>query len=370
MFQEHHEILPQALHDEFAREEFCSSIRKLFTTELWPGNREIYAKKLLPAFVAKNGREPETMPEVKSLMNESFYFRSSNAFGRAAQELLWDTVGESVERQLDSLVEMAKPRKGDLGTVRVNPELPMPRYIESVDIHVMPGNFHTEIAADDVFAGALYDRGVYVFAFGGLGKQNEGLGVLISQFAKERFPDCKPKRILDMGCGPGFTTLPWKDLYPDAEVYGIDIGAPQIRYAHGRAEALGKAIHFSQQDATHTDFPDGYFDIVVSLLVTHEMPVPAMKAMFSESYRLLASKGIMVHDGGLAPPDTPFDLLMVSWFGMNANEPFSMGYRTLDFKKAFAEAGFSEEKIFQVLRQPVYLKDQLPPTSLMCAVKD
>ena len=39
-----------------------------------------------------------------------------------------------------------------------------------------PGNFHTEIRDDDVYAGALYDRGVYVFAFGGLGAQNEGLG--------------------------------------------------------------------------------------------------------------------------------------------------------------------------------------------------
>ena len=30
----------------------------------------------------------------------------------------------------------------------------------------------------------------------------------------------------------------WKEACPDAEVHGIDVGAPQFRYAHARAEAL------------------------------------------------------------------------------------------------------------------------------------
>jgi hypothetical protein len=42
----------------------------------------------------------------------------------------------------------------------LDPALAMPRYIEAVDIHVMPGNFQTETTRDDVYAGALYDRGV------------------------------------------------------------------------------------------------------------------------------------------------------------------------------------------------------------------
>ena len=72
----------------------------------------------------------------------------------------------------------------------------------------MPGNVHTELSADDTLAGALYDRGVHVFAFGGLGELNEGLGEAEALLIRERYPDFKPKRILDVGCGPGFTTLP------------------------------------------------------------------------------------------------------------------------------------------------------------------
>ncbi len=369
MFQDQHAVLPEATHDEFARQEFCSSLRKLFTTELWPANRRIYNEQMLPGFTATHGRAPESLSECKHLMEHSFYYRATNAIGRTAQEMLWDMVGESIERQLPALVEKARPRADSLGSLRVNPAMPIPRYIDSVDIHAMPGNFHTELGPDDVFAGALYDRGVYVFAFGGLGKQNDGLGKVAAQFVQERFPDKQPKRILDIGCGPGFTTLPWKAMFPDAEVHGIDVGAPQIRYAHARAESLGKAIHFSQQDATATDFPDGHFDIVCSLLVTHEMPAPVIKAMYKEAYRLLTPGGVMLHDGGYPEPANAFELLMSTWFAFNANEPFSMGFRALDQHKAIMDAGFTPEGYFTGEHEPVYLKGQLPPVCFQGAVK-
>ena len=370
MFQDAHALLPTATHDEATREDFCSSLRKMFTTELFPGSRAIYRNNLLPAFEEKHGRAPANQREASDLMQTSFYYRGSNAIGRAAQELVWDTVGESIERQLPYLIELAKPRSTDKGTVRVNPTMDMPRYIEEVDIHVMPGNFHTEIADDDVYAGALYDRGVYVFAFGGLGRQNEQLGVALADWLKDNRPDFKPRRILDIGCGPGFTTIPWKDAYPDAEVHGIDVGAPQVRYAHARAEALGWEIHYSQQDGGATDFPDGHFDLVTSMLVTHEMPVPHIRKMFGEAHRLLAPGGITLHDGGAAPLHDPFEGLMTSWFGINANEPFSVGFKAFDFESGLSEAGFPAANFFRGTREQVYLKGQLPPISLVGSVKE
>ena len=370
MFQERHGMLPSETHDEAARFDFVSSLRKMFTTDLFPGIRTVYEGKQRPAFEKKHGRSPDNIREATELMEQSFYYRGSNLIGRAAQELLWDTVGESVERQLDDLDERARPKAGDLGTVRTDPSMPIPRYIDAVDIHVMPGNFHTELSEDDVFAGALYDRGVHVFSFGGLGPRNDQLGFAQAEFIKERFPDLKPRRILDMGCGPGFTTLPWKSIYPDAEVHGIDVGAPQVRYAHGRAEAMGVPVHFSQQDATATDFPDGYFDLVVSLLVTHECPQPVIRGLFKEAHRLLAPGGITLHDGGAAISPDPFDNLMMSWFGNNANEPFSAGYKALNYDQAFIDAGFSREQLVRGMREPVYLKGQLPPISFVGAIKE
>jgi len=370
MFQDQHAILPEANHDEFAREEFCSSIRKMFTTEMFPGTFDVYYKHMLPAFEAKHGRKPDSPQEVKRLMEDNFYFRGMNVIGRAAQELVWDTVGESIERQLDDLTERARPKPGALGTLRLDPNMEMPKYIEAVDIHVMPGNFHTELGEDDVMAGALYDRGVYVFAFGGLGAQNEGLGVSQAQLIKARYPDFKPRRILDVGCGPGFTTLPWKEYFPEAEIYGIDVGAPQVRYGHARAEAIGVEAHFSQQNGADTDFPDDYFDLVVSMLVTHECPVPVIRGLFKEAHRILAPGGIMLMDGDAPIPDDPFIKMMSSWFGMNANEPFAVGFKGLDYRAAVADAGFAPERYFKDQRDPVYLKGQLPPNYFFGSIKD
>lgn len=365
-----HSVLPKSTHDEAAREDFTASLRKLFTTELFPGMRKLYETRLLPSFEGEHGRRPENVKEVEALMEESFYYRATNLLGRTAQELVWDTVGESIERQLDTLIDNARPKPSDLGTLKVDPALPIPRYIQAVDIHVMPGNFHTELAPDDVFAGALYDRGVHVFAFGGLGDRNDAYGHAIVAYLKENFPDLKPRRILDIGCGIGSATIPLAEAYSDAEVHGIDVAAPMVRYAHGRAESLGVKAHFSQQDMTDLDFPDGHFDLVVSIIVTHEAPVPILRKMLAECHRVMAPGAVMMHDGkfGSARPE-PIDQLMMSWFGNNANEPFSHAFKQLDFRVEFERAGFESDKLFTGTRPAVYLQGQLPPVSFIGAVR-
>ncbi|MES2301547.1 MAG: class I SAM-dependent methyltransferase, partial [Pseudomonadota bacterium] len=283
--------------------------------------------------------------------------RMANLLGRCAQELLWDTVGESIDRQLDTLNARAGAVTDPIGSARTNPDLAVPRYMDMVDIHVMPGNFHTARSDDDVYAAALYDRGVHHFAYGGMGPENELIGRAMAGWLKENFPDFRPKRILDMGCGPGFSTLPWKRIYPDAEVHGIDISAPMVRYAHARAEDLGVAVHLSQQDAAATDFPDGYFDLITSCLLTHENPVPQIRSMFAESHRLLAPGGMMFIDGAHPPADNHEDEFFTTWFNYNANEPFAVGLRKLDLQEAFATAGFPKGAYFSSgAREAVYLK--------------
>ena len=83
---------------------------------------------------------------------------------------MWDSVGESVERQLAGLIRKSKSFKKARGTLRLDPDLQLPRYLTAVDIHFMPGNYSTELTDDDVFAGAIYDRGVYLRSLGGIGE--------------------------------------------------------------------------------------------------------------------------------------------------------------------------------------------------------
>lgn len=80
---------------------------------------------------------------------------------------MWDYVGSSVERQLPALLDRAKQvTASPKGSLHLDADLPLPRYLTAVDIHCMPGNYTTDLVDGDVFAGALYDRSVYLFAMG------------------------------------------------------------------------------------------------------------------------------------------------------------------------------------------------------------
>jgi ubiquinone/menaquinone biosynthesis C-methylase UbiE len=233
----------------------------------------------------------------------------------------------------------------------------------------MPGNFHTEYAQGDVMQAAIYDRGVYLFAYGELGERCEGMGRSLVKFLKQRYPDFRPRRILEMGCTIGHNTCAFAEAFPDAEVHGVDLGAPMLRYGHARAEALGRTIHFSQQDMTRTDFPDGHFDLVYSILVMHEVPAEYVRGLLKECCRVLAPGGIMLHDGGTHRSTDPFQLFLSSWFQHNINEPFSTTQAEMDYREEFQRAGFSAAGFFEGLGEAAYLKGQLPGLALVGSVK-
>jgi SAM-dependent methyltransferase len=357
--QSKHALLSRPNADELGRESFLAAMRRFLITDLYEGNEVAYRRRQLPSFRKAHGRDPATVREVKGLMESDPYYRAFCLLNRATQELLWDTVGESVERQLPDLIEAARHVASAGGTLTLDPDFQLPEYARKVDIHVMPGSFHNEIAPDDVYAGAVYDRGVYIYAYGGLGEHNAGLGEATVACVKQRFPDLAPRRILDLGCGAGMSTLPLAAAYPDAAIYAVDIAAPMLRYAHGRSEALGVAVHYSQQNAGHTNFEDGSFDLVVSNLLLHEIPQKLTRQIIAECHRLLAPGGAHVHNDMVGWPEEPFQEFMAEWNGHHNNEPFERGSGTLDWVAACIEAGFAREDIFLQPVEAAYMSEQL-----------
>jgi SAM-dependent methyltransferase len=342
-----HAMLPDMTHDEAARQEFTKSFKQFIQQGLLPGLTPVYKGRVSKTFEREHGRAPKDRRDIRSGMVKDFYFQHYAAANRIAQELLWESTNISIDRQLPELIEKAKSlsakaaAKLDLPT-----NFDTPRYVTALDIHCMPGGYATEVTKDDVSVGVLYDRGVYLYAMGYMGPLNDDMGRSVCNYVKRKLNGFSPKRILDLGCTVGHATLPFKELFPDAEVWGVDVAAPQVRYAHARAAALGLDVNFAQMNAEKTSFPDGHFDLIVSHILLHETSGKAMPKIFKECARLLAPGGYMIHADlppfDLMDPFTQFILDNETWYN---NEPFWGAMREMDQVQLAKDAGFPADTI-------------------------
>ena len=151
-----------------------------------------------------------------------------------------------------------------------------------------------------------------------------------------------------MGCGIGQFAVGLKERFPDAEVYGVEVGAPMIRYGHMRAVDQGVAVHFKQALAEDTGFPDNHFDIVASYILHHETPAESSRQIFAEAHRVLRRGGLYFpidfYTGGSRGVPGPYSQY-VEWKDHRwNNEVWRMEYRHMDFAGDMEKAGFDVNK--------------------------
>ncbi|QMW24678.1 class I SAM-dependent methyltransferase [Sandaracinobacteroides saxicola] len=344
-----HAVLPIGTHDERARQEFAKAMKGFIQQGLLPGLGPVFEKRVAPRFAKAEGRAPADRHDIRKGMVADAYFQHYAAANRIAQELLWDTVLDTLDRDLPAL-EAAAARLSAASTapLETRDDFAVPRYVSALDIHCMPGGYAggSSSAGGGIAAGALYDRGVYLYAMGFMGPNNDDMGRSVANYIKRRLNGFTPTRILDMGCTCGHSTVPYKEMFPDAEVIGIDVAAPQLRYAHARAKALGHDVGFLQRDAANTGFPDGHFDLIVSHILLHETSGKAMPAIIRECHRLLSPGGYMIHADlppfNLMDPFTQFILDNETYYN---NEPFWGAMRELDQVGLATAAGFPADGV-------------------------
>jgi ubiquinone/menaquinone biosynthesis C-methylase UbiE len=339
--QADHGALVKGGHDDRARADFAFSLRNLVTSEWMPATKTIFDRRAGPAFARAQGRAPQNPRDMRAAMDADGWYRFYLSARRTSQELIWASVIPPVEA-----TEPPPLPETPVGSLELDPDLVPPRYATAIDIHCMPGGYAADRGPGDTAAGAVYDRGVYLYMSGLMGPLNDAVGQLGIAWLKRRHPGFAPARILDIGCAVGHATLPWVDAYPDAEVHGIDIGAALLRYAHVRAESLGKRVHFHQRDAERTGFPDASFDLVTSSIVLHETSTRALPAILAECRRILKPGGLMLHvdqprfDGA----DAWGTFLQENEVYYN-NEPFWRRYRLTDLAALAREVGFAESDV-------------------------
>jgi len=343
-----HGAIVNSNHDEMAMENFAQAMHFEVFGHLMPGNKDVYQARVLPAFKRREGRKPDSRREVRAEMRRDPYHQAWSALRRTTQEMMWVATDTCLNRTYDELHDRAQPRKKRLGSLEVDPSLDLPRYITAVDIHCMPGGYCSEALPADVYAGALYDRGVYSITQGFLGPKVDGFGRSAAAYIKRNYPKFRTGKILDVGCAVGHGSVAIAEAFPDAEVHAIDVGAPMVRYAHARAESMGVPVHFSQQSAEAMRYEDGSFDFVVSGATLHELSTAGIKNIIRECHRVLKPGGVMIHIEQPQYHDMdPYDQFMRDWDTFGNNEPFWGTLHDLDLESLAVAAGFAAEKVRQ-----------------------
>ena len=343
--QYQHDLLVTRTHDEQHRQQFVMSLRQHLASQIAPHCAAMYTDAIKSAYMEKNGHEPRDRAEIRQAMRDSSLYQLFSAMQRTSQELMWDSAIDSVERELPRLIDKSKQlaaQRSCGGTLTLAPDLEIPRYLTAYDIHLQPGGYHAEYCDDDIAAGALWDRAIYVYSMGYLGAEMDYWGQSLANYYRDQLAGAEPQRILDMGCTVGASSVPWKKIFPDAEVHGIDVGPALLRYAHARAESMGYGVNFSQQNAEHTSFEAASFDVVASGLLMHETSRRGVNRIFSESHRLLKPGGVMMH---MDPPQfidmSPLKAFLAAWEAYNVNETFAGVYREMDLVGEAVKAGFA-----------------------------
>jgi len=110
--------------------------------------------------------------------------------------------------------------------------------------------------------------------------------------------------ILDIGCGTGRSTREVARVVSSGSVVGVDLSAKMLEHARAAASAEGLAnVRFEQADAQVHPFPDGAFDLALSVFGAMFFADPV--AAFANIARALRP------GGGLA---------LLAWQGLEHNE--------------------------------------------------
>ena len=321
-----------------SRHDFLASVRK------WRG-REVSraSRKRFDTLLKQAGEDSDadlSVDRLFEIVGQDPLVRLESRLRIDAQRLSQDNL-QAMMREYGEEAYLAELEAYDdrgPGTLELNPQLAIPDYAR-YEIHMQPGGY-----VGNEFSGAIYhyDTNAFYGARGRGNYQDEHHGKLASQVSVPA--DGKVRRILDIGCGIGQLAVGLKVLHPRAEVWGVDVAAPMLRYGHMRAVDEGVEVHFAQRLAEDTRFPDNHFDVVTSYILHHEMPAEISRQVIAEVYRILRPGGVYVpmdfYTGYPRRPETPYTKFRI-WKDHRWNEEvWRMEYQNMDFFGHMEKVGF------------------------------
>lgn len=139
--------------------------------------------------------------------------------------------------------------------------------------------------------------------------------------------------VLEVGPGNGrYTVAAARRIGPTGRLYAVDIEPKMIERVRRRATAEGVTnIEARVASAYELPYPDGFFDRIVTITVTGEIPDPVRA--FREFARVLKPAGQIAVSEILVDPDYPRASTVARWAAQAGLRPVrkigNLGYYTL-----------------------------------------
>lgn len=350
--QHQHDLIPQAHFPE-------DDVKLARKVKAFRGSMfQLFQQKIDEFTTAHPDEEDQNQlyRKVRQFLDDCPEIQQTNDRRSVLQDRLWSSAIAAIESDRQRLETVYQRRQSGKGGLELNLDLDIPTHQLKTNIHRMPGGYLYNPEADYFDSGVLYDHGVFLYGCGWLGALNDELGqTLIHNVLAKYYPTFQPRKILDLGCSVGHSTLPYAAAFPQAQIWGIDLGASLLRYAIARARSLNQTVYFAQQNAEGTEFPDRSFDLVVSHILLHEIPGVARRRVFAECYRLLKPGGMMVHleSKSFLEPSSLIARYYRDTEVWANSEPYLASSKFSDFPTYALDAGFAPEA-FQVHSIPGY----------------
>jgi ubiquinone/menaquinone biosynthesis C-methylase UbiE len=114
------------------------------------------------------------------------------------------------------------------------------------------------------------------------------------------------QRVLEVGCGPGFFTIPaGKIVGEGGSVCALDINPVAVERVRRKVAAQGITnIDVTCSDAAHTGLPEHSFDLAFVFGLGHA--AGGLEGIWAELHRLLKPEGTLAIEGRVRPPEALF----------------------------------------------------------------
>ncbi|WP_454780226.1 malonyl-ACP O-methyltransferase BioC [Legionella sp. WA2022007384] len=140
-------------------------------------------------------------------------------------------------------------------------------------------------------------------------KVQQEIGVRLLE--RLQYLNMKPQRILDLGCGPGFFSYELSQMYPKAQVVGLDLAQLMLIQAQ-KKQGWRRKWPLVAADMVHMPFVTGAFDLIFANQVIHWGG--PLQRVFRELNRVMNANGCLMFT--TLGPDT-FKELKHAWSGVN-----------------------------------------------------